>query len=770
MAAALLAIGPIAAASADDGSSGSSSSSSSASDASGGSASVESSSHTSSATSGGDRPSVDNESATADESVTDGDANESSTNIGDESSPSATEETSSDDASSSSDVSDTKVDETTSVSPDVPAQPSLVKTGLPFIPVSSLPERPTDRSSFGDADGIKASRGVAASSDKSVTVGDRSSAEPDRPGQQPVVSSPVASAAIDGAPFATTTAVARVNSAAGFLPAARTDGSLLPDLFYRLTRRTSDEGLILLNQGTAAAAVLNRRNRADGHDLMALIKPGQSLFIPKSTVAELSLGKHVWDHEATGLSLDNVTIASFLSRAVTSTSEPATRTALVPEAAATDVQTQDEVYEWLPQLPGHVDLPAPGEPGYVTDPRGEQTDTDNVIRTDENYIGAELDQTTWDAVASDDPLDRYFTLDDVPIGGILENFAWISAIEDVAFLGYRSGDIERKSGYADGFYDPDYNDAGGKIYYTNSTGKPVLVTIYHNRSGGPSGTAVETYEHVTLNPGATVEIGKPSPLTYKVITVQSPKDEDGRVNVITTQVVGYPELTNDIRVIDLPGATPSGTDLDDLIVSYATGHVDNYYFYPGSEPAAWDFSEAAPPEEPPINPTDPTVSYKITEIEDILLKVLDSQQYAFLSNTAGLIGTLLGNNVFLDGSLASSVTKISAQLTLGEYRQAAFEFASLVVDTAGEIAKTPAKVNAYLTLTVAALQVVLYAGEQAAEIDWNSAPETTAYLRQLGFWGATGVIFEEAGRAVLTVGNELGLKLADTFLQARGPQ
>ncbi|WP_143695072.1 hypothetical protein [Williamsia sp. 1135] len=557
-----------------------------------------------------------------------------------------------------------------------------------------------------------------------------------------------------------------------FTPAAIFGGSVLPDIFYRLTNGSGGEGLILLNQGVMAAAVLNRRSRGDGQDLLALIRPGESFFVPKSVIAELSLGKHAWDYEAADAALDDPTISRFLTRALAPTEQqsggtsPAVQSQVSTLALAIESAEIVDEWEWLSQFPGYIDLPLPGEPGYSDDPRGDSTNTDNVIRSDQNYFALWLNESTWTSASEGDPLDRYFTLDDVPLaqwsGNDFLNIDWMYAVTDVAFLGYRSGDLERELGYADGFYDPDYNDPGGKIYYTNSAMTPVLVTIYSNVGG------VQTSEHITLNPGTTVEIAKPSALAYDVITVQSPRGDDGRINVITTQVLGFPELTQDIRNIDLPGAMPTGNaNYDNAIYAYATGHVDNYYFYPDSAPASWTFTAVPPPEEPPIDPTDPTISYKITEIEQILSIVLSSQAYSFLSNTATLVGTLLGNDVFLDGSIASSITKIGGHMAIGEYRQAAFEFGSLVVDAAGEIARGPAKATAVLTLSVAAAQVVLYAGEQASEIDWSSTDETGEYLRELGFAGAAGVIFEETGRAFLTVGNELGLKLADGFLRAR---
>ena len=65
--------------------------------------------------------------------------------------------------------------------------------------------------------------------------------------------------------------------------------------------------LILVNQGAVAAAVLNRRSRDSESDsadnYLAMMQPGESVFIPERTVADLSLGKHSWDAEADDVEL-----------------------------------------------------------------------------------------------------------------------------------------------------------------------------------------------------------------------------------------------------------------------------------------------------------------------------------------------------------------------------------------------------------------------------------------------------------------------------------
>ncbi|WP_148281328.1 Ig-like domain-containing protein [Gordonia sp. KTR9] len=87
-------------------------------------------------------------------------------------------------------------------------------------------------------------------------------------------------------------------------------------LFYRLTDGPGGEGLVLLNQGAVAFAVLNRRARGNGEDYVGLLGPGDKMFLPRTTVAELTLGKHTWDREASEVDMTDDTVRAFLARSV----------------------------------------------------------------------------------------------------------------------------------------------------------------------------------------------------------------------------------------------------------------------------------------------------------------------------------------------------------------------------------------------------------------------------------------------------------------------
>ncbi|MCH5643977.1 hypothetical protein [Gordonia sp. ABSL49_1] len=533
------------------------------------------------------------------------------------------------------------------------------------------------------------------------------------------------------------------------------------------TSATGKGGLILLNQSAVVLGVLNRRSRGDGSDYLGILGPGERMTLPTQVVATGSLGKHTWDDEADGVELDEPVVQSFLEKSVVPYSVEAT----LATTTASDAAAEDEVYdpfaEWLSPFPGYVDLPLPGQPGYQVDPRGVEVYTGGALASNPDGIfdfGYSVE--SWEAAAAGDSSNVYFTLDDMPRwhyeGSSSVNSEWISALEAVAFVGFFDPGLTREPGYAAGFYDPDYNDPNESVYYTNMTGDPVLATIYRSQAGG-----AKTLEQIELDAGDTLEIEKPLPMTNKFVTVQAPRGPDGRVNIITTQALGYPELTQDLRTIDVPGNPPSGNpQYDNLVLHFATSHVDYYSFDPGTgTPDTWEFvATPPPPTNPPvIDPTEPEVAYKIAQIEQVLSNVLNSQAYSFLGNTMNLVGTILGNDVFTNGALAADITRIGLQLQIGEYRQAAIGIASVIVDAVGEVAKGPAKVNAVVTLVVAAAQVVLYTADKAAEIDWSSSGETWQFLRE-----NPGVGFEELGRAVLTVGNELGLKLADGFLRAKG--
>lgn len=87
-------------------------------------------------------------------------------------------------------------------------------------------------------------------------------------------------------------------------------------LFYRLTDGPGGEGLVLLNQSAVAMAVLNRRARGNGEDYIGLLGPGDKMFLPKITVAELSLGKHTWDREASDVEITDQTVRTLLARSI----------------------------------------------------------------------------------------------------------------------------------------------------------------------------------------------------------------------------------------------------------------------------------------------------------------------------------------------------------------------------------------------------------------------------------------------------------------------
>lgn len=451
--------------------------------------------------------------------------------------------------------------------------------------------------------------------------------------------------------------------------------------------------------------------------------------------------------------------ATFRSRS-SSLQRDSLGTALLAAGPTADtVEVADPWAAILSQYPGYVDLPLPGQPGYTRDQRGTEIFTDNAIASNEKTFKAWLDDTTWAAAKAGDPNDKYFTLDDVPlakwVGNTMPNSAWLNAVDDVAFAGYRSGALEHHSGYATGFYDPDYNNPGGPIYYTNTTADTVLVTIYRPMQGDG------TYEEIALEPGKVLEIAKPSPLSYSVLTVQAPKGEDGRVNILTTQVLGYPELTKDIRVIDLPGSVPSGNAaFDNSVYVYATGHVDNYSFYPNTAtPAQWTFTPTPAPTlpEPELPPgTNPGT---VNELAKALSKIMTSKSYDVLSDMVSLVGTVLGQSRYTVVSASAGIGTAVAYLNQGENEKAAIQVVSVVADVFGEVIKV-AKLTPVLTLSVLAVQVVSYAAQQAIDTDWSDPGSVFRYAA-----AHPDETVAELNKAAEQVGSDLALKLLTAFLK-----
>lgn len=460
---------------------------------------------------------------------------------------------------------------------------------------------------------------------------------------------------------------------------------------------------------------------------------------------------------ATALAMGSVGVGGATLRSRSSTLQrDSLGTALAVSPTADTVEVTDPWAAILSQYPGYVDLPLPGQPGYTRDQRGTEVFTGNAIESNENTFTAVLDDTTWSAAKAGDPDDRYFTLDDVPlakwVGNTMPNSDWLGAVEDVAMAGFRSGTLKRQSGYATGFYDPDYNNPGGSVYYTNTTADTVLVTIYRPMQGDG------TYEEITLEPGKVLEIAKPSPLSYSVLTVQAPKGEDGRVNILTTQVLGYPELTKDIRVIDLPGAVPSGNAaFDNSIYLYASGHVDNYSFYPNTAtPAQWTFTPTPAPTLPEPELPPGTDHGTVNQFAEALSKIMTSKAYDVLSDMVSFVGTILNQSRYAAVSASAGIGTAVAYLNQGETEKAAIQVISVVADLAGEFIKV-AKLTPVLTVSVLAIQVVSYAAQEALHGDWSDPGSVLRYAA-----AHPGETLVELVKAVKQVRNDLAV----TFVTA----
>ncbi|MGV9793155.1 Ig-like domain-containing protein [Gordonia sp. NPDC003422] len=98
------------------------------------------------------------------------------------------------------------------------------------------------------------------------------------------------------------------------LPVKAKDGK--DGILSAFTSATGKGGLILLNQSAVVLGVLNRRSRGDGSDYLGILGPGERLTLPTQVVATGSLGKHTWDDEADGVELNEPVVQSFLSRSV----------------------------------------------------------------------------------------------------------------------------------------------------------------------------------------------------------------------------------------------------------------------------------------------------------------------------------------------------------------------------------------------------------------------------------------------------------------------
>lgn len=532
------------------------------------------------------------------------------------------------------------------------------------------------------------------------------------------------------------------------------------------TSATGKGGLILLNQSAVVLGVLNRRSRGDGSDYLGILGPGERMTLPTQVVATGSLGKHTWDDEADGVELDEPVVRSFLEKSVVEYSVDATvvsarvgelngvsEDAVVTYAALADLAGPS-------QYPGYVDLPLLGEPDYESDPRGTEVDTDDVIPSNEDGVFAfGYDLEDWEAAAAGDPDNSYFTLDDMPRwhfeGSTSVNSEWISALDAVAFVGFKDPDLTRESGYADGFYDPDYNNPGGSVYYTNTTADTVLVTIYEPMQGNG------TLEAIELDPGQTLEIEKARFLTYKMVTVQAPRSADGRVNVITTQAIGYPELTQDIRTVDLPGNPPSGNPAyDELVVLYATSHVDNYSFYPGTDtPENWDYVST-----PPVDPGDPEVPPGVEEptvsaLAKALSGIMTSKAYGYLGDAVSIVGTLVGHRGFNAVTAAAGIGTAVSHLTNGDSEKAAIEFLSVLTGAAKDLIKFPARANAVAALGVLAVQVVAYTAQLALDTDWSDSGAVLEYAVS-----HPDETLEEINKAAEIVAVDLSAKIVGAIL------
>ena len=116
--------------------------------------------------------------------------------------------------------------------------------------------------------------------------------------------------------------ITAVGSAVGSVTDALTDvfETVKEGIIGQIVGDHGTQGLILVNQGAVAAAVLNRRSRDSESDsadnYLAMMQPGESVFVPERTVADLSLGKHSWDAEADDVELTEPTAQTFAARSV----------------------------------------------------------------------------------------------------------------------------------------------------------------------------------------------------------------------------------------------------------------------------------------------------------------------------------------------------------------------------------------------------------------------------------------------------------------------
>lgn len=184
-----------------------------------------------------------------------------------------------------------------------PSPAETPDTGVPSVPVLTAPQPPLrDPVAPGDAPADSSNTPAPKSPTATATTTDDEA----EPGADATASVGVTPASQLTAPVVTV-----AEAVDDFLQAPVGDG-----LFYRLVNGPGPEGLILWNQGLAAFAVLNWRARGDGRDRLGLLGAGEKLFVPAHTVAELSLGKHAWDSEADDTALDSSVLQTFLDRSV----------------------------------------------------------------------------------------------------------------------------------------------------------------------------------------------------------------------------------------------------------------------------------------------------------------------------------------------------------------------------------------------------------------------------------------------------------------------